>query len=197
MIAFLLALFVVPGAEEKSFVVPGSKLEKLWGEGEFTEGPTEGPDGCVYFSDIGNRVMKFDPKTEKMTTYPVPKEWQSNSTQESMVFPNYSNVDGYVWTNNQETHVIYRVNVKTGQYEAAAERFRAVLDREPSDAMATSLLGRALKDESGALARLAAEAIDWSSSSANSRGGIRSVDGPVLGAWSEASDLPAASAASN
>ncbi|MFM2125269.1 MAG: hypothetical protein RL328_1720 [Acidobacteriota bacterium] len=36
---------------------------------------------------------------------------------------------------------------KTGQYEAAAERFRAVLDREPGDAMATSLLGRALKGE--------------------------------------------------
>ncbi|MFM8272527.1 MAG: SMP-30/gluconolactonase/LRE family protein [Gemmata sp.] len=72
MIALLLALFVVPGAEEKSFVVPGSKLEKLWGEGEFTEGPTEGPDGCVYFSDIGNRVMKFDPKTGKTTTFRDP-----------------------------------------------------------------------------------------------------------------------------
>jgi tetratricopeptide (TPR) repeat protein len=36
---------------------------------------------------------------------------------------------------------------KTGQYEAAAERFRAVLDREPNDATATSLLGRAIKGE--------------------------------------------------
>lgn len=36
---------------------------------------------------------------------------------------------------------------KTGQYEAAAERFRAVLEREPNDGMATSLLGRSLKGE--------------------------------------------------
>ena len=78
----------------------------------------EAPDGSIWASMMYQAgILKFDPKTEKMTTYPVPKEWQSNSTQESMVFPNYSNVDGYVWTNNQETHVIYRVNVKTGQYE--------------------------------------------------------------------------------
>jgi tetratricopeptide (TPR) repeat protein len=49
-------------------------------------------------------------------------------------------------------HTDYHFNLgyilfKTGQYEAAAERFRAVLDREPNDAMATSLLGRALKSE--------------------------------------------------
>jgi gluconolactonase len=62
-ILILAALALSPGAEEKSFVAPGSKLEKLWGDGEFTEGPVEGPDGRVYFSDIGNRVMVFDPKS--------------------------------------------------------------------------------------------------------------------------------------
>ncbi len=36
---------------------------------------------------------------------------------------------------------------KTGQFEAAAERFRAVLEREPADSLATSLLGRSLKNE--------------------------------------------------
>ena len=25
------------------------------------KGPAYGPDGCIYFSDIGNRIMKFDP----------------------------------------------------------------------------------------------------------------------------------------
>jgi gluconolactonase len=66
------ALLLAPGAEEKSFAAPGAKLEKLWGEGEFTEGPAEGPDGCVYFSDIGNRIMKFDPKTGKTTAFRDP-----------------------------------------------------------------------------------------------------------------------------
>jgi gluconolactonase len=66
------ALLFAPAAEDKSFVAPGSKIEKLWSEGEFTEGPAEGPDSCLYFSDIGNRIMKFDPKTGKTTAFRDP-----------------------------------------------------------------------------------------------------------------------------
>ena len=40
-----------------------TKVEKVWTGGEFTEGPAYGKDHCVYFSDIGNRIMKFDPAT--------------------------------------------------------------------------------------------------------------------------------------
>jgi TolB-like protein len=36
---------------------------------------------------------------------------------------------------------------KTGQFEAAADRFRAVLERDPSDSIATTLLGRAIKGD--------------------------------------------------
>src|SRR5438445_1525641 len=70
----LVSLFALctPGAEEKSFVAPGSKIEKLWSEGEFTEGPAEGPDGGIYFSDIGNRIMKYDPKSGKTTAFRDP-----------------------------------------------------------------------------------------------------------------------------
>jgi gluconolactonase len=69
----LLSIFTIFGffaplrADTADFVASDAKLEKLWGEGEFTEGPCLGPDGCIYFSDIGNRIMKFDPET-KMTT---------------------------------------------------------------------------------------------------------------------------------
>ena len=66
-------------------------------------------------------VAKFDRKTEKFTIYPVPKEWQGNHTQQSMVSPTNSNVDGKVWTNNQDTHSIYRVDVATGEYENLGE----------------------------------------------------------------------------
>jgi gluconolactonase len=68
----LFALTPAPADELKSFAATGAKLEKLWGEGEFTEGPTPGPDGAIYFSDIGNRIMRFDPKTGKTTTYREP-----------------------------------------------------------------------------------------------------------------------------
>src|SRR6476660_2957207 len=71
MYALLLALFPT-AAQEKSFVAPDAKLEQLWSEGEFTEGPAQGPDGAIYFSDIGNRIMKFDPNTGKTSEFRKP-----------------------------------------------------------------------------------------------------------------------------
>lgn len=59
-------------ADADDFVAPDAKPEKLWGDGEFTEGPCLGPDGCIYFSDIGNRLMKFDPATMKTTAFRDP-----------------------------------------------------------------------------------------------------------------------------
>lgn len=73
--AILALLFIASSAyaeELKTFVAEGSKLEKLWGEGDFTEGPTAGPDGAIYFSDIGNRLMRFDPKTRKTAAFRDP-----------------------------------------------------------------------------------------------------------------------------
>jgi streptogramin lyase len=62
-------------------------------------------------------IAKIDPKTKEVTNYPFPKEWQSASTQASMVSPNRADVDGKVWTNNQESHASYRLDVATGKYE--------------------------------------------------------------------------------
>jgi gluconolactonase len=50
----LLLTLLATLAEDNPIIPEGAKLEKVWGEGEFTEGPAYGPDGCVYFSDIGN-----------------------------------------------------------------------------------------------------------------------------------------------
>src|SRR5262249_762361 len=36
------------------------------------EGPAYGPDGCIYFSDIGNRILKYDPAAGKTTVYREP-----------------------------------------------------------------------------------------------------------------------------
>jgi virginiamycin B lyase len=62
-------------------------------------------------------IAKIDRKTHAVTMYPFPKEWQSPSTQASMVSPQHSDVDGKVWTNNQEDHFTYRLDVATGSYE--------------------------------------------------------------------------------
>jgi streptogramin lyase len=66
-------------------------------------------------------IAKFDRKTEKFQVYPIPKEWQGDHTQQSMVSASSSHVDGKVWTNNQDTHSIYRLDVATGQYENLGE----------------------------------------------------------------------------
>jgi virginiamycin B lyase len=62
-------------------------------------------------------VAKIDRKTHQVTTYPFPKEWDSPTAQASMVSPQHSDIDGKVWTNNQEEHHMYRLDVKTGQWE--------------------------------------------------------------------------------
>ncbi len=69
----VLVLLCVPTVAPAGDIVPkNAKLEKLWGDGEFTEGPAYGPDHCVYFSDIGNRIMKYDPQTGKTSEYRKP-----------------------------------------------------------------------------------------------------------------------------
>jgi gluconolactonase len=71
--AFLtLLLPIAARADTTDFIAENAKLERLWYEGEFTEGPCLGPDGCIYFSDIGNRLMKFDPESGKTTVFRDP-----------------------------------------------------------------------------------------------------------------------------
>jgi virginiamycin B lyase len=62
-------------------------------------------------------IARIDRRTHEVTTYPYPKEWQSSSAQASMVSPQHADVDGKVWANNQDTHFMYRLDVKTGQFE--------------------------------------------------------------------------------
>lgn len=54
-------------------VVPAdAAMELVWNDGDFTEGPAKAPDGSIVFSDIGNRVMKFDPKTGQASVFRDP-----------------------------------------------------------------------------------------------------------------------------
>jgi len=76
------------------------------------------PDGNIWLSMMYQAgITKIDRKTHEVKAYPFPKEWQSNSTQASMVSPAHADVDGKVWTNNQEDHLTYRLDVATGTFE--------------------------------------------------------------------------------
>ena len=76
------------------------------------------PDGSLWLAMMYQAgLVHVDRKTKKITPYPYPKEWLSHNTQTSMVSPQYSNVDGKVWTNNQETRENYRLDLASGKYE--------------------------------------------------------------------------------
>ncbi len=69
-IAFTLILLTCPTLDD--LLAPGAKLEKLWDQGEFTEGGALTDDGSILFSDIGDRIMKFDPRTRSVTPFRDP-----------------------------------------------------------------------------------------------------------------------------
>ena len=62
-------------------------------------------------------IVKVDRKTKELTQYPFPKDWTTVSTQASMISPQNSHADGKVWTNNQETHSLYRLDLATNTFE--------------------------------------------------------------------------------
>ena len=61
-------------------------------------------------------LAKFDRKTDKFQFWPLPKEANDDVAQINMV-TTMSNVSGKVWTNNVGHGDIYRLDLKTGQYE--------------------------------------------------------------------------------
>lgn len=68
---------------DPAVIDPAAKLERLWNDGEFTEGVAVAKDGRVYFSDIAiagkspGRILRFDPQTKQTTVF-VADSGQSN-----------------------------------------------------------------------------------------------------------------------
>ncbi len=71
MLVSALIAFALVAAPEPVFPAD-AHLEKLWSEGEFTEGGAMQAEGGILFSDIGNRIMRFDPKSENVSTFREP-----------------------------------------------------------------------------------------------------------------------------
>ena len=73
-LVFLSMVLIAHGDDpgEVAIAAPGAKLEKLWDQGEFTEGGALDRDGSILFSDIGDRIMRFDPASGKVTVDRAP-----------------------------------------------------------------------------------------------------------------------------
>jgi len=73
VLASLTTLWIAPpGAGPDQVVEPLETVEKLWGEGTFTEGGASAADGSILFSDIGDRIMRFNPYTGETTVFREP-----------------------------------------------------------------------------------------------------------------------------
>jgi virginiamycin B lyase len=76
------------------------------------------PDGNLWVAMMYQTgIARFDRKTKTFTPFPLPTAWQADHTQESMVSPAYLKVDGKVWSNNQDMHALYRLDVASGVWE--------------------------------------------------------------------------------
>jgi virginiamycin B lyase len=62
-------------------------------------------------------VAKLDRKTGQVQTWSVPKEWQTDATQQSFASPTFSHVDGKVWVKNSDRAQIFRLTPATSAWE--------------------------------------------------------------------------------
>jgi virginiamycin B lyase len=65
-------------------------------------------------------VAKFDPKTEQFTMIPLPKDINNNASQQAMVMPSSSDVDGKVWMNSVGIPGVHRVDLASMKFETFA-----------------------------------------------------------------------------
>lgn len=102
------------------YPVPALKPGYITGELELDQDPS----GNLWLANMfQGQIDKFDPKTKTFTTYQVPAAQHPDFTQESMVMPVHSNVDGMVWTNNQDDHSFRGLDTKTGTFKSYGPYF--------------------------------------------------------------------------
>ena len=63
-------------------------------------------------------LAKFDVRTKRFAMFPIPPEMNGEATQQSMVMPRRSHVDGKVWTNEVSKQAILRLDLANGRYES-------------------------------------------------------------------------------
>jgi streptogramin lyase len=62
-------------------------------------------------------VAKFDPKTEKFTTWSLPPELNGDHVQINQVSPEHAHVDGKVWLQDAGTYTVLRLDLQSGRFE--------------------------------------------------------------------------------
>src|SRR5258708_1166486 len=75
-------------------------------------------DGNLWLGNMYQaKVVKFDRKTQKFTTWKLPPEQDIDAAQVNMVSPQSSHVDGKVWMQNNGFAGVHRLDLATGKIE--------------------------------------------------------------------------------
>jgi gluconolactonase len=96
----------------------------------FTEGPAQGPDGLLYFTDVtNNRILRFDPKAK---THEV---FRADSNRSNGLLFDYEGRLIACESSGPERNAprLTRTDMKTGKVEALAEGFEGKQFNGPND----------------------------------------------------------------
>lgn len=123
-----------PGAAH--ILAEGATLEKLWGEGDFTEGGALAPDGAILFSDIGNRTLRFDPASGQTTVFREP-----SARTNGMIFDPSGRLICAEGANTGGGRRVTAVDIADGSVEVVAEGYDGKRFNSPND-VAVDAAGR-------------------------------------------------------
>ena len=88
-------------------------------------------DGNLWLGNMYQAtILRFDRKAGKFTAWQLPPEQNIDAAQVNMVSPQYSHVDGKVWTQNNGFAGVHRLDLATGKIETW-EPFKAAPKGEP------------------------------------------------------------------
>ena len=76
------------------------------------------PDGDIWVGLMYQSGMaRFDRAKEQFRIYPLPKEWQTDATQQSHFSVAGMKADGKIWVKNSDRSQVMRLDPETGHYE--------------------------------------------------------------------------------
>ncbi|MGH9458244.1 MAG: SMP-30/gluconolactonase/LRE family protein [Thermoanaerobaculia bacterium] len=131
----LLVLLLTAISATAQGIAPDARLETLFEDAVFTEGPAAAPDGSIYFSDItasarsnaAGHILRYDPATGRTTVYRSPSGMANGiafDSQGRMVVAEGADFGG---------RRVTRTDMATGRSEVVARTFNGRAFNSPND----------------------------------------------------------------
>lgn len=96
----------------------------------FTEGPAQGPDGLIYFTDVtNNRILRFDPSTRKHGVFRA-----DSNRANGLLFDGQGRLIACEGSDTEHNNPrVTRTDLKTGKIEVIASNFEGKSFNGPND----------------------------------------------------------------